>query len=117
MAVVLDEFGGTEGVVTLEDVVEELVGEISDEHDVTQNVMKRIDKKTILVTGEEDLRDITGFLNTKIKGNPLDTIAEIILDEIKTTPRKNMKIELEHVVCTILKVKKGTIKLVKIEKK
>jgi putative hemolysin len=117
MAVVLDEFGGTEGVVTLEDVVEELVGEISDEHDVSQNVMKRIDKKTILVTGEEDLRDITSFLNTKIEGNPLDTIAEIILDEIKTTPRKNMTIELEYVVCTILKVKKGTIKLVKIAKK
>lgn len=116
MAVVLDEFGGTEGVVTLEDVIEELVGEITDEHDVSQNLIKRVDKNTIIVFGDEDLRDINDFFNTNIPGDPLDTIAEIILDEIKTTPRKNMKVEFADVVCTVLEVKNGVIKKVKISK-
>jgi len=116
IAVVMDEYGGTLGVVTLEDVIEELVGEISDEHDVEDNVIKRIDKKTILVAGDENIRDINDFLNCNIPGDPFDTIAEVVLDKLGKVPRKNMTVDLGNTVCTIVGVKSRTIVKVKIQK-
>ena len=117
LAVVLDEYGGTLGVVTLEDVLEELVGEIVDEHDVEDNVMKRVDKNTLIVAGDENVRDINKFLNCIIPGDPYDTIAEIILDKTGKIPRKNFAVELGNTTATILLVKKRVIMKVKIEKK
>ncbi len=117
LAIVLDEYGGTEGVVTLEDVLEELVGEITDEHDVEDNIIKRVDKNTILVAGDEDIRDINDFFNCHIPGDPYDTIAEIILDKTGKVPRKNTTIQLGDVTATILIVKNRVIGKVQISKK
>jgi len=116
LAVVLDEYGGTSGIVTLEDVIEELVGEIVDEHDVEDNIMKRLDKKTILVAGDEDVRDINEFLNCNIPGDPFDTIAEVVLDTLGKIPRRNMSVTLGDAVCTIVGVKNKTIVKVKVQK-
>jgi len=117
MAVVLDEYGGTEGIVTLEDVLEELVGEIVDEHDVEDNIIKRVGKNIILASGDEQIRDINDFFNINLPGNPLDTIAEIILDEVKKAPRKNMEVEFENITCTVTEVKDEAITKVKVVKK
>jgi len=116
IALVQDELGGTEGITTLEDVLEELVGEITDEHDVEDDIIKRIDKNTIVVSGEEQLRDINDFLNVSIPGDPLDSIAEKLLEIIKKSPRKNMIVDLEKIKCTVVEVKNKVIKKVKIEK-
>ena len=117
IAIVLDEFGGTEGIVTLEDVLEELVGEITDEHDITKDMIHRVDKNTIIVAGDTELRDINDFLNCNIQGEPFDTIAETILDTLKKLPRKDKQIEFENVTCTILEIKNRSISKVKIQKK
>ncbi len=117
IALVQDEFGGTEGITTLEDVLEELVGEITDEHDVEDNIIKRIDKNTILVSGDEQIRDINDFFNINLPGDPLDSIAEIILDKMGKAPRKNMVVDFDNVQCTIVEVKSKVIKKVMIEKR
>lgn len=117
IAVVIDELGGTEGIITLEDVLEELVGEIADEHDIEDNVMKRIDKHTILVSGDEDLRDINNYLNVNIPGDEFDTIAQIILDHIKKAPRKNTELTFDNVTIRVASVKDRAIETVIIQKK
>jgi len=114
IAVVLDEYGGTEGIVTLEDVLEELVGEITDEHDVEDNIIKRIDKNTVIVSGDEQIRDVKSFLNCIIDADPLDTIAEVILDIHQKIPRKGTEIEIGNTICKIIELEKKTIKKVQI---
>ena len=116
MAVMTDEHGGTEGISTLEDVIEELVGEIADEHDVEDEVIKRIDKNTILVSGETPVRDINDFFNINLEGDPLDTIAEIMIVQTKKVPRKGMEVEFGDIVCKVESTKKKVIQTVVITK-
>lgn len=116
MAVVVDEYGGTEGIVTFEDIIEELVGEIADEHDINENTIQRIDKVTILVSGETDLRDVNDFLNCMIPGDDLDSIAEVMLDELQKLPRKGQKVELGNTRCTVVEVKNRRIQKVEVKR-
>lgn len=116
MAVVMDEHGGTEGIATLEDVLEELVGEIADEHDVEEDLIKRIDKQTILVSGNETVREINDFFNVNIGGDPLDTIAERIIETSQKVPRKGIKVAFDDVTCVIESTKKKVIQTVIIKK-
>lgn len=116
VAVVVDEYGGTEGIVTFEDIIEELVGEIADEHDINENTIQRIDKETICVSGDTDLRDVNDFLNSMIPGDELDTIAEIMLDELQKLPRKGQKVTLGNTVCTVVEVKHRRIQKVEVKK-
>lgn len=116
IAVVLDEYGGTEGVVTLEDVIEELVGEIADEHDIDEHIIKRIDKYTIEVAGNTELRDINTFLNIRIPGDPYDTISEVMLDEIKRIPEEGMSVTFDTATAMVREAKGSTISLVLIKR-
>lgn len=116
MAVVMDEYAGTEGIATLEDVIEELVGEIADEHDVEEEVIKRINKNTIVVSGETEVREINDFFNIQLSGDKFHTIAELMLDHLKKVPKRGMEVKLEGVVCSIEKIDKKVIDRVKIKK-
>lgn len=94
MAMVLNEYGTVVGLVTIEDLLEELVGEISDESDVDEYLIRRIDKRTIVVDGDTQVSDINHFFNTKIQAPPNKTIGRIILEKLGDLPELGQTIQI-----------------------
>ena len=116
MAVAVDEHGTVVGVVTMEDLLEELVGEIVDETDINKELIMRIDKKTILVDGDTEIDDINDFFNVNLPGKMTDTISAVILGKIEKIPAHNEKIKINGLLLTIEQVTEKEIQKVKIEK-
>ncbi len=116
MAIVVDEYGGVAGVVTLEDLMEELVGEIIDETDITPETIMRINKSTIIVHGNTEIEDINDFINVDL---PLDhvTINGLVEKIAKGIPRKGKKISLApRLTAEILETSKKKVKKLRISK-
>lgn len=102
MAIVVDEYGGTSGLVTLEDLLEEIVGEITDETDLSPEAVKRIDKNTILVHGETEIEKVNRFFNVEIpiKKNYI-TIYGFMHYLIKAIPKKGDVANYKNLTFTV----------------
>jgi CBS domain containing-hemolysin-like protein len=102
MAVVVDEYGGTDGVVTLEDVIEELVGEIVDETDETEELIVRVSRNEIIAVGESDLREINHIFNTALPQLEHRSLNGFLLEELGHVPAAGERLEREGVVIEVL---------------
>ncbi|MCH8992232.1 MAG: hypothetical protein IIA44_10850 [Acidobacteria bacterium] len=102
MGIVADEFGGTDGLVTLEDVLEELVGEIEDETDITEEPLIRISKSEIIALGSVDVREINHAFNVALPRLEHRSLNGLILEELGYVPKANEKIERYGVTIEIL---------------
>jgi putative hemolysin len=102
LAVVVDEYGGTDGLVTLEDVLEELVGEIVDETDVAEDAITRVSRSEILAWGDADLREINHFFNTALPQLEHRSLNGYLLEELGRVPAPGEKLEREGVVIEVL---------------
>ncbi|WP_299113765.1 gliding motility-associated protein GldE [uncultured Winogradskyella sp.] len=120
LAVVVDEYGGTSGVVSLEDIIEEIVGDISDEYDVDDLNYTKIDDKNYRFDGKTQLKDIykiLGLEDTSLfedKKGEAETIAGFILEISGGFPRINSKINFENYVFTTEAIEKKRIKQIKL---
>ncbi|MFH1456470.1 MAG: hemolysin family protein [archaeon] len=117
MAIVVDEFGGTAGLATMEDIIEELVGEIADETDISKELIKRLDKNEILVHGTTEISDVNDFFNVRLPGKGTDTINSFILQKLHKIPRKGVKLEINNMILTVEEASKRKVVKVLIEKK
>ena len=117
MAIVVDEFEGTEGLVTLEDIVEELVGEIVDETDIERQLITTIDKNTVIVHGDVEIDDVNEALNIKIpKGEDYSTLNGLLHERLHDIPTQGDNISLDNVVIRVEEVKQNSPSKIKVEK-
>lgn len=118
MAIVVDEFGGVEGLLTLEDLLEEITGEILDETDLVSNLIRRIDKNTVITHGDTDITYLEQFLNIEIsKEDDYSTINGLLHHELKDIPDKGNKVELDEATFVVEQVINNIPTRVRIVKK
>jgi putative hemolysin len=96
IAVVLDEYGGTAGIVTIEDLIEEIVGNIFDEYDEDEEEIKEIDAYTYEIDGLTNIDDVEDEINAGLPVDDYDTIGGFILGQLGRFPEPNEKIVVEY---------------------
>ena len=119
LAIVVDEYGGTSGLVSLEDVIEEIVGDISDEFDDENSSFSQIDEKNFVFEGKINLKDFYRIIEVdeelfEDKKGEAETLAGFILEILGNFPKKNQKIVLGNCVFIIETVDQKRIKQIKV---
>lgn len=105
MAIVIDEFGGTAGLITMEDVLEEIVGDIHDETDLVERPFEVVNSKTILVSGDLEMEVINDFFRQEFGENDHDTVNSLVTEKLQRFPR----------VDEVVKFDRGTVKILEVE--
>lgn len=117
LAVVVDEFGGTSGIVSLEDIVEEIIGEIEDEHDVQNYECRQTNDGGYLVSARLEVERVNEILDIELpESDDYKTIGGLILDRKQSFPKLNEIVTFDGWQCKILQNTKTRIELVKFTK-
>lgn len=116
MAVVVDEYGDTAGLVTIEDLLEEIVGDIFDEYDVTETLIEKIDKDTISVNGRVNIDEINKYLGVDLSNEDYETAAGLVLAIAGKVPKQGEEFEHDNLKIKVLKVRGNRIQKVLIKK-
>ena len=119
LAIVVDEYGGTSGLISLEDIIEEIVGDISDEFDGDNPNYSKIDEKNYLFEGKTNLKDFYRVIDVdeelfEIQKGEAETLAGFILEILGNFPKKDQKISFENCTFTIETVDKKRVKQIKV---
>ncbi|AQX85931.1 hemolysin family protein [Elizabethkingia sp. HX WHF] len=114
LAIVIDEFGGTEGIISLEDILEELVGEIQDEEDEEEKVVEKVGENVYWVQASQPLEEINEHLPVDLPENPeqYNTLAGFILHELSDIPEENQEFDLNGYHFKILKMQNRGVEMV-----
>ncbi|MGK7370525.1 MAG: hemolysin family protein, partial [Candidatus Halalkalibacterium sp. M3_1C_030] len=117
VAVVIDEYGGTAGMITIEDVLEEVVGDIQDEYDTEDHIMKKLSNNTFVISGGveiEDLREQYPEINLPEETSNYETLAGYIIDSLGRIPKVNEELLIGENKFIISKASPSRIETVKI---
>jgi putative hemolysin len=109
MAIVVDEYGGTAGLVSLEDLLEELVGEIADEYDEPERLVQQLDATTFLVAGKLGIDELNTVTGLAVSNQSYDTVGGWVLDLFGRVPRKAERAETDEFVVTVEKVERTRV--------
>jgi putative hemolysin len=109
LAIVVDEYGGTAGLVTLEDLLEELVGEIADEYDEPERLIHRVDASTFRVSGKLSIEDLNSAAGLAIASEGYDTVGGWVLDLFGRVPRERERVSRPDVTVTVEKVERTRV--------
>jgi len=114
IAVVVDEFGGTAGIVTMEDIIEELFGDINDEYDVEEVICRRSSKDSYIISGKVEIDHINEKYNLNLPIGDYETIAGFIIDNIGHIPKQNETVTIGNYKFLIIRADQVRIDMVKL---
>lgn len=117
VAIVLDEYGGTAGMITIEDLLEEVVGDIQDEHDVDDEIMKRLSSNTFVISGNVEIEELVAKfeeIELPVEPSDYDTVAGYIINHLGRIPTVNEEILIEGKKFIISKATQSRIETVKL---
>ncbi|MFZ2572682.1 MAG: transporter associated domain-containing protein, partial [Trichococcus flocculiformis] len=116
MAIIKDEYGGVEGIITLEDLLEEIVGDIEDEYDEIYRLSKKIDDNHYVVNGRMPLDKFNQLFKTAIASEEVDTIAGYMIEELGYFPKddEHATIQTGEYLLTTTQVESGRIRGIRV---
>ncbi|XVG95046.1 hemolysin family protein [Eubacteriales bacterium KG125] len=118
IAILIDEYGGFSGIVTMEDIVEEIVGDIDDEYDEDGHIVEEVEEGIFYIDGNVSLDDLYEDYNIKLESDQSETIGGFIIDilgEIPTESDLNKEIPVDGYIITIMSIKERRIEKVKLQ--
>lgn len=118
MAIVIDEHGGVEGLVTLEDLIEEIIGDIEDETDaIPKRAYHAVDKDTIIVSGDIEIEKLNKIFQTEVpEGDDYGTLNGLLHEQLQDIPQAGDKIEINSLRIIVEKVSKNIPEKVRVER-
>lgn len=118
IAMVVDEYGGMQGLVTIEDILEELVGEIYDESDIPESLITKVDSKIARVSGKASLDDVNEALDLSLEENDdYETISGFVLHKLGRIPLAGEEVDMDNLTIKVELVEENRIKELSIIKK
>lgn len=116
MAILIDEYGGFSGILTIEDLMEEIFGNISDEYDEEKNEIEKIDGNTYIIDGMASINDINEELDLSLPSDNFDTIGGFVIDLLGNIPKEDEEhiVEFENLVFKVEKLDEKRIEKVKL---
>lgn len=114
MAVVLDEYGGTVGIVTIEDLVEEIVGDIEDEYDKEKEMIEVVKEDEYIVDGSARLDDISDLIGVNMESEEFDSIGGLVIGELGRIPDAHEEVTIDRIRFVVEEVEKNRIMKVRI---
>ena len=116
ISIVVDEFGGVRGLITLEDVIEEIVGEIGDEHDQDETDLRVVDEKTIIVNARIDIEDVESHFGLELTEGPYESIGGLMIHRLGYVPKNGTVVLEDELELTVLASDRRRIKSIRIKK-
>ena len=101
MAIVVDEYGGTAGLLTIEDIIEEIVGEIQDEHDSESPLIAPLDDGLVMVDARLDVEELGEYFGVDIPKNGYDTVGGLIIAQAGEVPQEGQTVEYKNLTMTV----------------
>ena len=95
MAILLDEYGGVVGLATIEDLIEEIVGDIDDESDATETLFSKVNEHKYVIAGKMPLSDFNDQFSTNLENDDVDTIAGFVITELGTIPQNGQHLQVK----------------------
>lgn len=116
MAILIDEYGGFSGIVTIEDLIEEVMGNIFDEYDDNEQYVSKLDENTYLVSGLLSIYEVNEFLDLELKSDNSDTIGGFVMELLGSIPKEGEEntVEYENIIFKVEKIDEKRIEVLKI---